>query len=157
MLVGYPKQLPPTDFFRVTGEATSEALAGLADMESILDRGAVVLPTHRLKWHYRSRHESLIAFSNTHFYDGGLMTFPSAHTDRSEYGLSMVYHGEDLYEQNRYFFHSPSMYGSSLRVPLILALPGVLPGGTSTDAPRTPGLDVTGPVPVKAPRDAMPI
>ena len=46
-------------------------------------------------------------------------------------------HGEDLYEHNRYFFHSPSMYGSSLRVPLILAHPGVLPGGTSTDAPAS--------------------
>ncbi len=99
VLVGDPKQLPPTDFFRVTGEAPTEALAGLADMESILDRGAVVLPAQRLKWHYRSRHESLIAFSNTHFYDGGLVTFPSAHTDRAEYGLSMVYHGEDVYDR----------------------------------------------------------
>ncbi len=43
-------------------------------------------------------------------------------------------HGEDLYEHNRYFFHSPSMYGSSLRIPLILALPGVLPEGAQTDA-----------------------
>ena len=99
VLVGDPKQLPPTDFFRVTGEAPTEAIAGLADMESILDRGAVVLPAHRLKWHYRSRHESLIAFSNAHFYDGDLVTFPSAHTDRSEYGLSMVYHGEDVYDR----------------------------------------------------------
>ena len=46
-------------------------------------------------------------------------------------------HGEDLYEHNRYFFHSPSMYGSSLRIPLILALPGVLPEGGSTDTPAS--------------------
>jgi arylsulfatase A-like enzyme len=46
-------------------------------------------------------------------------------------------HGEDLYEHNRYFFHSPSMYSSSLRVPLILALPGVLPQGVETDHPAS--------------------
>jgi arylsulfatase A-like enzyme len=42
-------------------------------------------------------------------------------------------HGEDLHEHNRYFFHSPSMYSSSLRIPLILSLPGVLPRGSATD------------------------
>ena len=46
-------------------------------------------------------------------------------------------HGEDLYEHNRYFFHSPSMYGSSLRIPLILALPRVLPAGEATDHPAS--------------------
>ena len=42
-------------------------------------------------------------------------------------------HGEDLHEHNRYFFHSPSMYSSSLHVPLVLSWPGVLPEGESTD------------------------
>jgi arylsulfatase A-like enzyme len=42
-------------------------------------------------------------------------------------------HGEDLYEHNRYFFHSPSMYGSSLRIPLVISLPGLLPEGEHTD------------------------
>jgi arylsulfatase A-like enzyme len=46
-------------------------------------------------------------------------------------------HGEDLHEHNRYFFHSPSMYSSSLRVPLVLALPGVLPQGAVTDHPAS--------------------
>lgn len=46
-------------------------------------------------------------------------------------------HGEDLYEHNRYFFHSPSIYGSSIRIPLILALPGVLPEGVVTDHPAS--------------------
>jgi len=46
-------------------------------------------------------------------------------------------HGEDLFEHNRYFFHSPSMYGSSLRVPLVLALPGALPEGETTDHPAS--------------------
>jgi arylsulfatase A-like enzyme len=46
-------------------------------------------------------------------------------------------HGEDLHEHNRYFFHSPSMYSSSLRIPLIVALPGVLPRGEATDNPAS--------------------
>jgi arylsulfatase A-like enzyme len=46
-------------------------------------------------------------------------------------------HGEDLYEHNRYFFHSPSMYSSSLQVPLIMALPGVLAQGRETDHPAS--------------------
>jgi arylsulfatase A-like enzyme len=46
-------------------------------------------------------------------------------------------HGEDLHDHNRYFFHSPSMYSSSLRVPLIAALPGVLPRGVATDQPAS--------------------
>lgn len=46
-------------------------------------------------------------------------------------------HGEDLYEHNRYFFHSPSIYGSSMRIPLVLALPGVLPEGVRSDHPAS--------------------
>ncbi|MGD8895879.1 MAG: sulfatase [Acidobacteriota bacterium] len=46
-------------------------------------------------------------------------------------------HGEDLYEHNQYFFHSPSMYDSSLDVPLILSLPGILPEGVETDQPAS--------------------
>lgn len=46
-------------------------------------------------------------------------------------------HGEDLHEHHRYFFHSPSMYGSSLHVPLVLALPGVLRQGAATEQPAS--------------------
>jgi len=46
-------------------------------------------------------------------------------------------HGEDLHQHHRYFFHSPSMYGSSLHVPLILAFPGVLPEGAATEQPAS--------------------
>jgi arylsulfatase A-like enzyme len=46
-------------------------------------------------------------------------------------------HGEDLYEHNRYFFHSPSIYRSSMSIPLVLALPGVLPEGVRTDHPAS--------------------
>ena len=107
VLVGDPKQLPPTPFFTTSaGEGDrpagdDEGAAGLVDMESILDRGAMVLPTRRLRWHYRSRHESLIAFSNRRFYNNDLVTFPSCHTDASEMGLSMIHEPADAYDRGR--------------------------------------------------------
>ena len=75
IVVGDPKQLPPTDFF---GTKQEEENFYLQDMESILDDSlAVQLPQKHLRWHYRSEHESLISFSNSHFYDNKLVTFPS--------------------------------------------------------------------------------
>jgi very-short-patch-repair endonuclease len=77
VMVGDPKQLPPTAFFdRAESSADDEDVEG--DLESILDEcmGAN-LPTMNLSWHYRSRNESLIAFSNHRYYGGGLVTFPS--------------------------------------------------------------------------------
>lgn len=81
VMVGDPKQLPPTNFFdRAESSADDEDVE--ADLESILDEcmGAS-LPTMNLSWHYRSRSESLIAFSNHRYYGGGLVTFPSPATD----------------------------------------------------------------------------
>ncbi len=81
IIVGDPKQLPPTSFFGRTESATEGGDSELEDLESILDDciGAG-LPWLRLRWHYRSRHESLIAFSNHHYYDNNLLTLPSADT-----------------------------------------------------------------------------
>ena len=81
VMVGDPKQLPPTNFFdRAESDADDDDVEG--DLESILDEclGAS-LPTRNLNWHYRSRHESLIAFSNARYYGGSLVTFPSPVTD----------------------------------------------------------------------------
>lgn len=80
VMVGDPKQLPPTNFFnRADGDGDDGDIE--EDLESILDEciGAN-LPTLNLNWHYRSRNESLIAFSNHHYYGGGLVTFPSPAT-----------------------------------------------------------------------------
>ncbi|WP_347138260.1 DUF3320 domain-containing protein [Paracoccus sp. SSK6] len=81
IIVGDPRQLPPTNFFGRSEDGAEED-AELADhekdMPSILDEVAAAgIPTHRLNWHYRSRDESLIAFSNHFYYNGGLVTFPS--------------------------------------------------------------------------------
>ena len=81
VMVGDPKQLPPTSFFdRAESSGDEEDVEG--DLESILDEcmGAN-LPTMNLAWHYRSRHESLIAFSNHRYYGGALVTFPSPLTE----------------------------------------------------------------------------
>ncbi|MEM6942378.1 MAG: DUF4011 domain-containing protein [Pseudomonadota bacterium] len=83
VIVGDPKQLPPTNFFgRTDAEEGDETLeAHEKDLPSILDEAAAAgLPTHQLNWHYRSRDEALIAFSNHHYYGDRLVTFPSPST-----------------------------------------------------------------------------
>lgn len=80
LVVGDPKQLPPTNFFNRADDSDEVPIgeAEVKDLESILDEclGAG-LRQQSLDWHYRSRHESLIAFSNVTYYDSRLITFPS--------------------------------------------------------------------------------
>ncbi len=77
VIVGDPKQLPPTSFFDAA-HADEEETAEIDDLESVLDDClALAMPQKRLQWHYRSRHESLIAFSNAQYYENSLKTFPS--------------------------------------------------------------------------------
>ena len=77
VVVGDPNQMPPTSFFSASA-ADEDNLEG-EDLESILDDClAMNMPQTHLLWHYRSRHESLIAFSNSQFYENRLYTFPSA-------------------------------------------------------------------------------
>lgn len=76
IIVGDPKQMPPTSFFATS--KTDEDNMELEDLESILDDClALSIPSNYLLRHYRSKHESLISFSNAHFYDNKLLTFPS--------------------------------------------------------------------------------
>ncbi len=78
IVVGDPKQLPPTSFFSSAGSEEEDDAVVPEDLESILeDCLALGMPQDHLLWHYRSRHESLIAFSNRHFYENKLLTFPS--------------------------------------------------------------------------------
>ena len=84
LVAGDQRQLPPTTFFeRLEQDDPDEddaAAGGLGDFESILDVCcAVHLVRKRLRWHYRSRRESLIAFANKHIYQNELVTFPSVH------------------------------------------------------------------------------
>ncbi len=76
IVVGDPKQMPPTNFF--SSNQVDEDNMDKEDMESILDDClAISMPSQYLLWHYRSKHESLIAFSNANYYENKLLTFPS--------------------------------------------------------------------------------
>ena len=89
IIVGDPKQMPPTAFF-ATNTADEDNLE-MEDLESILDDClALNMPQSHLLWHYRSRHESLIAFSNSQFYDNQLLTFPSVNDRESKVRLVHV-------------------------------------------------------------------
>jgi very-short-patch-repair endonuclease len=84
VIAGDPRQMPPTNFFARSAsyfDADGSDSEDMEDMESILDEclGAGI-PRHSLTWHYRSRHESLIAFSNSRYYNNSLITFPAATT-----------------------------------------------------------------------------
>ncbi len=87
--VGDPKQMPPTSFF--TTQQVDEDEAEIDDMDSILDECITLsMPGHYLSWHYRSKHESLIAFSNQQYYEGKLHTFPSTDDRKSKVSLVQV-------------------------------------------------------------------
>lgn len=78
VIVGDSKQMPPTSFF--SSDLSDDDMNQLDnDLDSILeDCLAICLPESHLLWHYRSKHESLIAFSNKNYYENKLFTFPSA-------------------------------------------------------------------------------
>ena len=81
VVAGDQKQLPPSSFFEKSAEEDAEAdedADDLGDYESVLDVCCSLgMTRRRLRWHYRSRREGLIAFSNRFFYAGDLVTFPS--------------------------------------------------------------------------------
>lgn len=93
VVVGDPKQLPPTSFFSRQGgndDEYSDETSLAQDSESILEAAMPLFKLRRLRWHYRSRHESLIAFSNKAFYDSNLVVYPSPHRESNEFGVKFV-------------------------------------------------------------------
>lgn len=78
IVAGDPKQMPPTNFFARADDDPEGDVDIEGDLESILDEmvGASI-PQQTLNLHYRSRRESLIAFSNSRYYDNELITFPA--------------------------------------------------------------------------------
>lgn len=92
IIVGDPRQMPPTTFFTTTSsdDETPEA----EDLESVLeDCLALGVPEKHLIWHYRSKHESLIAFSNINYYSSRLCTFPSPDALDSRVKLQFIENG----------------------------------------------------------------
>lgn len=91
IVVGDQMQLPPTSFF-ASGKEGEETIVGEEDdrfeidleADSFLSQSARNLPSALLAWHYRSRYETLISFSNAAFYGGNLFTIPDCHLPLSE-------------------------------------------------------------------------
>ncbi|MCD8145848.1 MAG: AAA domain-containing protein [Clostridiales bacterium] len=100
IVVGDSKQMPPSNFFNATieSEDRDEETGDVTDFESILDLCSASMPQLRLRWHYRSRYEQLIAFSNKNFYDGELITFPSSKVDAPGIGVD-YYHADGVFDR----------------------------------------------------------
>jgi very-short-patch-repair endonuclease len=109
IVVGDPKQLPPTNFFQIidshddvddSENVEQDLEKNLEDMDSILDELMTMGVRHkRLLWHYRSQHENLITFSNYTYYENSLLTFPSADIINS--GVRLKYLPEARYDRGK--------------------------------------------------------
>lgn len=108
IIAGDTKQLPPTSFFAAHAEDSNFDEDGEEDedndddfgvYDSILEEMANVLPERTLLWHYRSRNEDLISFSNKEIYDNMLTTFPSDNNAQDN-GVEYVYVENGVYEKN---------------------------------------------------------
>ncbi len=98
VICGDSRQMPPTSFFKsnVLEEGIDD---GAGDYESILDMAKASLNVYSLKWHYRSKCEELIAFSNKYIYNSMLTTFPSATKHKEDFGLEL-YKVSGIYDKN---------------------------------------------------------
>lgn len=115
VVVGDSKQMPPTAFFSRDVEITDEEAekSATADVESILDlMQAQGVPERMLRWHYRSRDDSLIAVSNDQFYDNNLLIFPSPGINPDARGLRLHHLPNAYYDRGR----SRANYGEALAV-----------------------------------------
>lgn len=104
IITGDSKQMPPTSFFTATtddGEdydgEDEEGYTGVV-ADSILEEAAAVLPNRTLLWHYRSKHEHLIAFSNREIYNNNLITFPNRLDNVPDMGVEYIYVPDGVYE-----------------------------------------------------------
>jgi len=104
-IIGDSKQLPPTTFFdkmiadEMDDPETIPSMSG--GIESILNLCNVSFPSKTLRWHYRSRHESLIALSNAEFYDNRLFVYPSPMKRSKEIGLRFVHLPDTIYDRGK--------------------------------------------------------
>ena len=108
VVAGDRNQLPPTSFFEAAllseEDEDEDTAPGQAPLDSLLDDCVAVVPvfqeTH-LRWHYRSRDERLVRFSNHDFYDNRLVTFPSPAPQAAGQGVRLVYVPDGVYDRGR--------------------------------------------------------
>ncbi len=102
VVAGDQRQLPPTAFFERVDDGEDDIYVEDEpdQFESVLDKckGSGVFTSLPLRWHYRSQHEHLIAYSNHSFYDGTLITFPGAVSDAPDLGVE-VFRCEGVYRR----------------------------------------------------------
>ena len=106
IIAGDSKQLPPTNFFASTtnnldsdydiNDDDADFAESISD--SILEETASALPNRTLLWHYRSKHESLISFSNSEIYKNTLITFPNSTDAIADMGVEYIYVPDGYYE-----------------------------------------------------------
>jgi very-short-patch-repair endonuclease len=104
VVCGDEKQLPPTTFFEEMSGSDefydTEPEEAFDEYESVLHACSVAgLKQEMLRWHYRSRHESLIAFSNHQFYGDKLVTFPSVVQDSPDLGVKFIHVPDGVYDR----------------------------------------------------------
>jgi predicted DNA-binding WGR domain protein len=127
IIVGDDKQMPPTNFFTAKAEDPDDLEAFgdedgdellSADADSLLVQGARKLDSTMLSWHYRSRYETLISYSNHAFYEANLLTIPDRTIHQKERAAIEVIKPEDamqyagaLFDRSISFhFHPNSVY-----------------------------------------------
>ncbi|MDR2544847.1 MAG: DUF4011 domain-containing protein [Methanobrevibacter sp.] len=100
IIVGDSKQLPPTNFFQTTTSHTDydDDESYIKYYESLLEE-AMFFPSIMLRWHYRSRHEDLIAFSNKEIYNNNLITFPANKEKIPDLGVEYYYVNNGTYDR----------------------------------------------------------
>ncbi len=94
IVIGDTKQMPPTSFFQADFGMEDEEL----DLESILDKASYTFDMTALKWHYRSRSEELITFSNQSFYNNNLITIPQSKKHETGFGIDFYYVEDGIYD-----------------------------------------------------------
>lgn len=103
IITGDSKQLPPTNFFKATsnkdGDFDDEEDYDEVISDSILEEASVHLSNRSLLWHYRSKNEDLITFSNKQIYNNNLITFPSSEVSVADHGVEYCYVKNGVYTE----------------------------------------------------------
>ncbi len=98
IIIGDSKQMPPSNFFNASDSNDEDEDYSEDTNDSILSYASLNFISHGLKWHYRSRSEELIAFSNKEFYNNSLITIPSASVHRKGLGIDHIYLKDGIYD-----------------------------------------------------------
>lgn len=108
VVAGDENQLPPTSFFSASTifeeENELDSSEEFEPLESLLDDCIAIEPVfqeNKIVWHYRSKDERLIQFSNRFFYNGSLITFPASTTSDEGRGVHLVHTGEGTWDRGR--------------------------------------------------------